>query len=155
MATGPEVVRRDPVNVARHRLNGEQPAIGALVSQATSDLSQLVRDEVQLAKAELKEKGKEAGVGAGLFGGAGAIALYGLGVLIAAAVLGLATALPAWLSALIVAVLLFAIAGIAALLGKRHVARAAPPVPQRAVDGVHDDLEALKGHQPEGRSTTA
>jgi uncharacterized membrane protein YqjE len=113
-----------------------------------------MRDEVQLAKVELKEKGKEAGVGAGLFGGAGAVAFYGLGVLIAAAVLGLATALPAWLSALIVAAVLFVIAAVAALLGKRHVGRATPPVPKRAVDGMHDDLEALKGHQPEGNRTS-
>jgi uncharacterized membrane protein YqjE len=147
MAMRPELVRHDagPKN--------ESEKVGALVSQVTSDLSQLVRDELQLAKAELKEKGKEAGVGAGLFGGAGTIAIYGLGVLIAAAVLGLATAWPAWLSALVIAAVLFAIAAVAALLGKRHVTRATPPVPQRAVDGVHEDLEALKGHQPEGKAT--
>ncbi|TDW87590.1 MULTISPECIES: phage holin family protein [Kribbella] len=150
MTTRPELVRRE---TGLNRLNGQDTNIGGLVSQATTDLSQLVRDEIELAKVELKEKGKEAGVGAGLFGGAGAIALYGLGVLIAAAVLGLATALPAWLSALIVAAVLFAIAGVAALLGKRHVSRATPPVPKRAVDGVHEDLEALKGHHPEGKST--
>jgi len=150
MTTRPELVRRE---TGLNRLNGRDTNIGGLVSQATSDLSQLVRDEVELAKVELKEKGKEAGVGAGLFGGAGAIALYGLGVLIAAAVLGLATALPAWLSALIVAAVLFAIAGIAALLGKRHVSRATPPMPKRAVDGMHEDLEALKGHHPEGNPT--
>ena len=150
MTTRPELVRRE---TGLNRVNGRDTNIGGLVSQATSDLSQLVRDEVELAKVELKEKGKEAGVGAGLFGGAGAIALYGLGVLIAAAVLGLATALPAWLSALIVAAVLFAIAGIAALLGKRHVSRATPPMPKRAVDGMHEDLEALKGHHPEGNPT--
>ncbi|MET9271282.1 phage holin family protein [Kribbella sp. NPDC003557] len=151
MTTRPELVRRE---TGLRELNGQHANIGALVSQATSDLSQLVRDEVQLAKTELKEKGKEAGVGAGLFGGAGAIALYGLGALVAAAILGLATALPAWLSALIVAAVLFAIAAVAALLGKRHVGRAGPPVPKRAVDGVHEDLEALKGHhQREGKST--
>jgi uncharacterized membrane protein YqjE len=147
MTTRPEVVRYEAGP------NGHREGVGALVSDVTSDLSRLVRDEVELAKAELKVKGKEAGVGAGLFGGAGAVALYGLGVLIAAAILGLATALPAWLSALIVAAVLFVIAGVAALLGKRHVSRANPPVPQRAVSGVHEDLEALKGHQPEGNTT--
>ena len=150
MTTRPELVRRE---TGLNRLDGQDTNIGGLVSQATSDLSQLVRDEIELAKVELKEKGKEAGVGAGLFGGAGAIALYGLGVLIAAAVLGLATALPAWLSALIVAAVLFVIAGVAALLGKQHVSRATPPVPKRAVDGMHEDLEALNGHHPEGKST--
>ena len=62
------------------------------------------------------------------------------------------TAVPAWLSALIVTLVLFAIAGVAALLGKRHVSHATPPMPEQAVHGVHDDLEALKGHQPEGKN---
>ncbi|GAA0610280.1 phage holin family protein [Kribbella sandramycini] len=131
----------------------ENERVGALVSQVTSDVSRLVRDELQLAKAELKDKGKEAGLGIGLFGGAGTVALYGLGALIAAAICGLAVVLPAWLAALIVAVLLFAVAAVAALLGKKHVSQATPPVPQRAVEGVHEDLEALKGHQPEGKIT--
>ena len=148
MTIRPELARHDA------ELNHRNDNIGALVSQVTSDLSRLVRDELQLAKVELKEKGKEAGVGVGLVGGAGTIAVYGLGVLIAAAVLGLATAWPAWLSALVIAAVLFVIAGVAALLGKRHVTRATPPVPNRAVDGVHEDLEALKGHQPEGKITS-
>ncbi|GAA1534197.1 phage holin family protein [Kribbella lupini] len=126
--------------------------VGALVAQLTNDVSRLVRDELQLAKAELKDKGKEAGLGVGLFGGAGAFAFYGLGALIATAIIGLSYAVPAWLAALIVTLLLFAIAGVAALLGKRHVSQATPPVPERAVHGVHDDLEALKGHQPEGKN---
>jgi hypothetical protein len=130
----------------------EDDRIGALVSQLSRDVSHLVRDELQLAKAELKDKGKEAGIGLGLFGGAGTFALYGLGALVAAAICGLATAVPAWLSALIIAVVLFAIAGVAALLGKRHVSHATPPMPQQAVEGMHDDLEALKGHEPEGRA---
>ncbi|MFB6722168.1 phage holin family protein [Kribbella sp. NPDC056345] len=128
--------------------------VGALVSDLTSDVSRLVRDELQLAKAELKDKGKEAGVGIGLFGGAGTIALYGLGALIAAAICGLAVVLPAWLAALIVAVVLFAVAAVAALLGKRHVSQATPPIPQRAVEGVHEDIEALRGHHPEGTLTS-
>ncbi|MFF1821677.1 phage holin family protein [Kribbella sp. NPDC058245] len=140
MSTRSGVVREEPV--------------GALVSDLTSDMSRLVRDELQLAKAELKDKGKEAGVGIGLFGGAGTVALYGLGALIAAAICGLAVVLPAWLAALIVAVVLFAVAAVAALLGKRHVSHATPPIPQRAVEGVHEDLEALKGHHPEGTLTS-
>lgn len=125
--------------------------VGALVAQLSNDVSRLVRDELQLAKAELKDKGKEAGIGIGLFGGAGTVALYGVGALVAAAILGLATAIPAWLSALIVAVVLFAVAAVAGLLGKRHVAHASPPMPEQAVEGMHEDLEALKGHQPGGK----
>ncbi|MET7277354.1 phage holin family protein [Kribbella sp. NPDC005582] len=133
---------------------GRDEPVGALVSDLTSDISRLVRDELQLAKSELKDKGKEAGVGIGLFGGAGTVALYGLGALIAAAICGLAVVLPAWLSALIVAFVLFAIAAVAALLGKRHVSQATPPIPQRAVEGVHEDIEALRGHHPEGTLTS-
>ena len=126
--------------------------IGELVAQLSRDMSRLVRDELELAKAELKDKGKEAGIGLGLFGGAGTIAIYGLGALIAAAILGLAVALPGWLAALIVAVVLFAAAAVAALLGKRHVSQATPPVPKQAVEGLQEDLEALKGHHPHDRT---
>jgi uncharacterized membrane protein YqjE len=145
VTTHPQAVQQDG-----HR-TGQDDHVGALVAQLSSDVSRLVRDELQLAKVELKDKGKEAGIGIGLFGGAGTIALYGLGALVAAAILGLAAAVPAWLSALLIALVLFAIAAGAALLGKRHVSHAAPPVPQDAVHGVHEDLEALKGHQPEGK----
>jgi len=123
-------------------------AVGELVGQMSEQISRLVRDELQLAQAELKAKGTAAGIGVGLFGGAGIIAGYGLGVLIAAAVLGLATVVDAWLAALIVGVAVLAIAGILALGGKNKVAQATPPVPAGAVEGVKRDVEALKGHAP-------
>ncbi|WBQ04803.1 phage holin family protein [Kribbella sp. CA-293567] len=131
----------------------QEQQIGTLVAQLSNDVSRLVRDELQLAKAELKDKGKEAGIGFGLFGGAGTVAVYGVGALVAAAILGLATAVPAWLSALIIALVLFAVAGVAALLGKKHVTQATPPMPEQAVEGVHEDIEALKGHRPERKVT--
>jgi hypothetical protein len=84
----------------------------------------------------------------GLFGGAGLLGAYGLGVLIAAAVLGLATVLDAWLAAVIVGVVLLAIAGIAALMGKKQVSRATPPMPAEAIDGAKRDVKALKGQAP-------
>ena len=82
---------------------------GRLIAQATEDISTLIRAEMQLAKDDLAQAGKRVGVGAGLFGAAGVIALYGLGVLISAAVLGLANVTDPWLAALIVAVVLFAV----------------------------------------------
>ncbi|WP_328988967.1 phage holin family protein [Kribbella sp. NBC_01245] len=124
--------------------------VGELVGQLSADVSRLVRDELQLAKLELKDKGKQAGIGLGLFGGAGTIALYGLGAFITAAILGLAQAVPAWLSALLIGVVLFVIAAIAALLGKRHVSEATPPMPEHVVEGMHQDIEALKGHHAAG-----
>jgi len=118
--------------------------IGDLVKRLSEQTSQLVRDEIRLAQLELQEKGKRAGMGAGMFGGAGVVALYGVGVLIAAAVLGLATALEPWIAALIVAVVLFAVAGILALTGKKQVEQATPPKPEEAIDSVQRDVEEVK-----------
>jgi MFS family permease len=127
---------------------GHDAGVGELVGQLSEQVSRLVRDEMQLAQAELKTKGKAAGIGAGLFGGAGVVAAYGLGVLIAAAVLGLATVLDAWLAALIIGVVLLAVAGVVALMGKKQVAQASPPIPTEAISGAKRDVEALKGHVP-------
>lgn len=120
---------------------------GELVAQLTQDLSTLVRDEVELAKRDLATAGKRAGVGAGLFGAAGVVAVFGLGTLVATAVLGLATAMDAWLAALIVAVALFVIAGVAALVGRTSV-RKAPEPPRERVESVRADVAAATpGHE--------
>lgn len=121
-----------------------EPTTGELVSQLSEQTTRLVRDEVALAKVELTEKAKHVGVGAGLFSGAGVVALYGVGALVATAILGLAEALPAWLAALIVTVVLFAIAGVVALLGKRHVDAGTPVTPERTIDNVKQDLDTVK-----------
>jgi hypothetical protein len=129
------------------RPTGTDPAdksVGDLVRSLSEDLSRLVRDEIRLAQAEVGEKAKKAGIGIGAFGGAGVIALYGLGVLIAAAVLGLAAAVPAWLAALIIAVVLFVIAGVAALIGRKKLQQAAPPVPTRAIETTKADVAEIK-----------
>jgi MFS family permease len=115
-----------------------------LVQRASEQITRLVRDEIALAKAELTEKGKHAGIGAGLFGGGGVLALYGVGVLIATLVLVLDIWLWAWLAALIVTVVLFAVAGILALLGKKQVTQAVPPEPQEAVAGFKADVDEVK-----------
>ena len=126
---------------------GASPAdasVGDLVKAMSADLSRLVRDEIQLAQTEIGAKVKTAGVGVGAFGGAGVLALYGLAVLIAAAILGLALVLPAWLAALIVGVVLLAIAGVAALIGKKKVSEAGPAVPERTVASVKEDVAEIK-----------
>jgi hypothetical protein len=92
----------------------------------------------------MTEKGKKAGVGAGLLGGGGLVALYGVAALLTAVVLGLAEAMPAWLAAMIVAVVLFAVAGVLALLGRREVKQATPPVPKQAVESVKADIDEVK-----------
>jgi uncharacterized membrane protein YqjE len=114
-----------------------------LVQRATEQVSKLVRDELALARAELAEKGRRAGIGVGLFGGGGALALYGLGALIAAIVLLLALAMPAWVAALVVAVVLFVGAGILALAGRKQVGQAAPVVPTAAAQSVRADVDAV------------
>lgn len=117
---------------------------GHLVSQLSQEVSQLVRDELRLAQVEVSGKAKQAGIGVGMFGVAGLLALYGVGVLIATAVLALALALDAWLAALIVGVVVLAAAGVAAVLGKKRVAEAAPPVPTRAMESVKEDVDTLR-----------
>ncbi len=115
-----------------------------LVQDLTRLVPQLARQEVELAKAELAEKAKHAGIGAGAFGGAGLVALFGVGTLVAAAVLGLAEVLPAWASALIVAAVLLLVAGAMALVGRSQIKQATPPVPSQAVDSTKHDVEAVK-----------
>lgn len=118
------------------------------VAQLVHDLSQqtstLVRQELRLAQLEMQQKGKKAGLGLGLFGGAGAIAFYGLGVLIAAAVLALAHAVEDWLAAVIVGVGLLAIAGVVALLGKKEVQEAGPLKPEQAMSSTQQDVHEIK-----------
>jgi uncharacterized membrane protein YqjE len=127
------------------RNTSTQEPIGDLVKQLSEQTSTLVRKELQLAQVELQEKGKRAGIGAGLFGGAGLIALFGAGTLIAAIVMLLATAIDAWLAALIVAVVLLAAAGVAALMGKKQVDQATPPMPEQAIQSTKRDVDEIKG----------
>ncbi|NUS73826.1 MAG: phage holin family protein [Corynebacteriales bacterium] len=114
-----------------------------LVRQVSEQIPRLVRDEISLARLEMAEKGKRAGQGAGLFGGAGLFALYGLGILLIAAVIALDLVMPAWLAALIVAVALFVVAGIMALVGRNRVQHALPPKPEHTVDRLKADVRAI------------
>jgi uncharacterized membrane protein YqjE len=122
-----------------------------LVKQLADQTTSLVRAEVELAKAELAEKGKRAGIGAGMFGGAGVFGFYAFGALTAAAILALATALDGWLAALIVTVVYAAIAGVLALTGKSKVQEATPAAPERTVETVKEDVEWVKQSAKSGR----
>ena len=115
-----------------------------LLRQLSDQTTALVRQEIELAKLEFREKGKKAGIGAGMFGGAGLFAAYALGALTACLILVLATAIDAWLAALIVAVVYAAIAGVLALTGKGKVQQATPPVPEQTVDSVKEDVQWTK-----------
>ncbi len=121
-----------------------QASTGELIGQLTDQLSRLVRDEVRLAQAEVTQKAKRLGIGAGLFGGAGLVAFFGLAALITTAILALDLLLPAWLAALIVAVVLFAVAGVLALVGKKDVQKGSPPVPTEAIASTKTDIQTVK-----------
>jgi uncharacterized membrane protein YqjE len=129
-----------------------QPSTGDLVSQLGEQVSTLVREELALARAEMTEKGKRAGKGAGLLGVGGVLALYGLGALFVTIGAALALVMPVWLAALIVTVVVFAAAGVAALVGKKQVQQAVPPAPMAAVDSSKKDVDAVKTALRDGRS---
>ncbi|GIE96629.1 phage holin family protein [Paractinoplanes rishiriensis] len=129
----------------------EHQPTSELVKQLGEQVSTLVRDELTLARMEMVEKGKRAGTGAGLLGGAGVLALYGLGALLVTVGAALALVLPVWVAALVVTVVLFAAAGIAALIGKSQVQRALPPEPKDAMASGRRDVEAVKAAIKEGR----
>jgi MFS family permease len=128
-----------------------EASVADLVKQLSEQTSRLARQEVELAKAELAVKGKRAGIGAGMFGGAGVFGFYAVGALVATAILGLATAVAAWLAALIVAAVLAAIAGVLALQGKTKVQQATPPVPEQATESVKEDVQWTKTRAQAGR----
>jgi membrane protein len=128
----------------------DQP-VGELFSRLSEQTSTLIRQEMALARAELTEKGKTAGIGAGMFGGAGALGFFAFAALTACFILALAEAVDGWLAALIVAVVYAAIAGVLALTGKKKVEEAGPPIPERAVQSVKEDVEVTKQHAQAGR----
>ena len=128
--------------MAREELT--EQSLSELVQQLSNQTASLVRKEIRLAQLELQEKGKRAGIGAGMFGGAGLVALYGVGALIAALIMLIATAVAPWVAGLIVGAVLLAVAGVVALAGKRQVERATPPLPERAVESVQEDVDHVK-----------
>lgn len=140
---GPSTGLREPARSDR--------SVAELMKQLSDQSATLVRQELDLAKAELATKGKKAGLGAGMFGGASLFGVYALGALTACAILALAMAMDGWLAALIVAVVLGAIAGVLALMGTRNVKQGVPPTPERTIESVKEDVEWTKRRAQEGR----
>jgi uncharacterized membrane protein YqjE len=126
-----------------------EQSTGDLLKQLSQETSTLVRQEMELARAELTQKGKQAGVGAGLIGAATVVTLLALGALTACLILVLDTAMDAWLAALIVAVVLGAIAAVLALRGRDRVQEAAPPAPQ-TVETLKEDVAWAKNQKSSG-----
>jgi MFS family permease len=119
-------------------------SMGELFGKLSAETSTLIRQEMELARAELTEKGKEAGKGAGLFGGAGAVGLLGAGALTAGVILLLDLAIAGWLAAILVGLVYAAVAGLLALQGRDRIQRATPPVPEETVDTVKEDVAWAK-----------
>ncbi len=131
-------------DVTPNTSTGTDPPTIELVRQTAEQISRLVRDELALARAEMTEKGKRAGLGAGLLGSGGLVALYGVAAMLAAVVLGLAEVMPAWLAALIVAVVLFAVAAILGIVGRKQVSEAVPPLPTETMRSVQADIAEVQ-----------
>ncbi|WP_185995866.1 phage holin family protein [Nocardioides campestrisoli] len=122
-----------------------EPTVGALVHDLTQQVPDLIRSELRLAQAEMTAKGKQAGLGLGMFSAAGLLAFFGLAALITTAIAALALVLPTWAAALIVAAVLFVLAGVIGLLGKKRVDQATPAKPERALGGIKEDIDTVKG----------
>jgi uncharacterized membrane protein YqjE len=118
--------------------------VGELLKELSQQTTALVRQELDLAKAEMAEKGKRAGLGAGMFGGAGLFAVLALGALTACLIAALATGMDVWVAALIVAVAYAAVAGVLALLGKQKTREALPPAPEQAIESTKEDVQWAK-----------
>lgn len=122
----------------------QEPSTGDLVKQLSEQVSVLVRDELKLAQLEMTRKGKQAGLGIGMLGGSGLVALYAVACLLACVIIAISGVVAAWLAALIVGMVLLAVSAVAALLGKGRLQKAAPPVPEQAVGSVKADVEEIK-----------
>lgn len=123
---------------------GQDRPVSEIARQLPGQISRLVREEIRLAQLELSQKGKRAGVGAGMLGGSAIVALYGVAALLAAAIIALALVLPAWASALIVGGALLLIAGVLALIGRGQFKKATPPVPSQARASIRADAEEIR-----------
>jgi uncharacterized membrane protein YqjE len=119
-------------------------SLGELLKQLSQETTRLVHQELELAKAELTQKGKQAGAGAGMFGGAGALGLAALGALTACFILALNAVMPAWLAALLVAVVYGIIAFVLVKQGQAKMKAAGPPVPEQTIETVKEDVEWAK-----------
>jgi MFS family permease len=122
----------------------EDRPVGELMRQLSDQTTTLVRQEIELAKAEMTAKGKQLGMGAGAFGAAGLMGLYAGGAITTCLILALSTAIAGWLAALIVGVVYAAIAGVLALVGKKKTQAGGPPVPERAISSTKEDVEWAK-----------
>jgi uncharacterized membrane protein YqjE len=137
---------------ANHNNDLREHGTGELLKELSDHTTTLVRQEIELAKAELGEKGKKAGLGAGMFGGAGLFGAFAFAALTTSIIVALDTAMPLWLAALIVAVVYGAIGAVLAIQGRNKVQEAGPPVPEQATESVKEDVQWAKTQAKSGRT---
>ena len=125
---------------------------GDLLRELSDHTTTLVKQEIDLAKAELSDKGKKAGKGAGMFGGAGLFGVFAFAALTTCIIAALESPLSLWSAALIVAVVYAAIAGVLALQGRNKIQEVGPPVPEQATESVKEDVEWAKTRAKSGRT---
>jgi hypothetical protein len=135
---------RDPATTPANGGRSDERSMAELMKTLSDQTTTLVRQEIELAKAEMTAKGKQVGIGAGAFGGAAVLGLFAFGALTACFILALNTAVAAWLAALIVAVVYLIGAGVFALVGRKKTQAGAPPVPERAIESTKEDVEWAK-----------
>jgi uncharacterized membrane protein YqjE len=139
------------MSTPEHNELRERPT-GDLLKELSDQTTNLVRQEIELAKAELGEKGKKAGIGAGMFGGAGLFGVFAFAALTTCIIAALESPLNLWLAALIVAVVYGAVAGVLALQGRNKVQEVGPPVPEQATESMKEDVQWAKTRAKSGRA---
>ena len=127
-----------------HNPPEREASTGELVKQLSEQVSALVRDELKMARLELTRKGRFAGLGMGMYGASGLVAVYAIACLLAAAIIAIAGEIRPWLAALIVGLALLVVSTVAALLGRSRMRRATPPIPEQAVEGAKADVEEVR-----------
>ncbi|MFJ4776000.1 phage holin family protein [Streptomyces sp. NPDC088762] len=132
------------MSTTEQRPRAADDSVGVLVSRASQQISELVREEMRLARAEMTQKGKRFGTGGGLFGGAGLLGILAAQALVAAGIAALALVLPVWASALIVTGVLAVTAAVVAMAGKKQIAKAGAPAPRQTIDSVKADVAEIK-----------
>ncbi|GAA0461619.1 phage holin family protein [Streptomyces stramineus] len=132
------------MSTTERQVHAADDSVSVLVSRASQQMTELVREEMQLARAEMTRKGKRYGAGGGLFGGAGLVGVLTAQALVAAAIAALALVLPVWASALILAGVLATVAAVMAVAGKKQITKAGTPAPEQTIDSVKADVAEIK-----------
>uniref|UniRef100_A0AAU2JY53 Phage holin family protein n=1 Tax=Streptomyces sp. NBC_00049 TaxID=2903617 RepID=A0AAU2JY53_9ACTN len=132
------------MSTMERQIHSTDESVSVLVSRASQQISELVREEMQLARAEMTQKGKRFGKGGGLFGAAGLIGILAAQALVATCIAALSLLLPVWASALILTAVLAVVAAVTAMAGKRQIAEAGALVPEQTIDSVKADLAEIK-----------